>query len=66
MPDWVIKHRSMRWWIGRGDNRTDAPYKLTQHEKDAAPFPSEEEAERARVRLDFAKAYESVQRGASK
>ncbi len=59
---WALQHRTGRWWIGRGDNRSSEPWKLTRYRVDAARFPSPTEAAAMAMEFfpDFGQAYECI------
>lgn len=60
---WLIRNRTGRWFVGRGDNRCEAAYRLTRYETDAARFPTREAAEEVRTEYlaTFQSAYELIQ-----
>lgn len=59
---WRIRRRGFKWWIGRNNNSSDVPYTLTQHEADAAEFPTRDAAFTAMTELTtFQSGYELVE-----
>ena len=60
---WLIQHRTGKWFIGHGNNRTtDTRYRLVRDETDAVKFPTRAAAQAVHETLDsFRGAYQLVE-----